>query len=166
MDSDVGQFIAGLVTGEGCFFITLQMNHGAKWQVTCGFSIRMRADDRELVKMVWQALNFSGNIFDVLTKRYQYQWDSIRRHDSVGLQIRSVKELVQCVIPFFERYPLRGQKRRNYELWKEAVQIMERGEHRTGEGFQRIMELKEQMNRYQGQDEDDENLSEETDSEN
>ena len=79
--------------------------------------------------------------------------------------IRSLRELTTHVIPFFDKYPLGGQKRRNYEIWKQAVQMMERGEHLTGEGFQRILELKEQLNRYQGQDEEIESLQSQADAE-
>ena len=79
------------------------------------------------------------------------------------LIIRDHDELMSYVIPFFDRYLLHSQKRRNYEIWKQVVQMMDRGEHLTGEGLQKILELKSQMNRYQGQDVEDESLSDSAD---
>jgi hypothetical protein len=69
------------------------------------------------------------------------------------LIVRDRSELVSRVIPFFDRYPLRGVKRRNYDLWKQAVYWMEAGEHLTPEGFEKIQSLRMQLNKYQGRDE-------------
>lgn len=69
------------------------------------------------------------------------------------LIVRKLDDLTSLIIPFFDRYELYGQKRRNYELWKQAVALMVRGEHRSGPGFEKILELKAQINQYQGQDE-------------
>ena len=41
--------------------------------------------------------------------------------------------------------------------------MMEQGEHRTGEGLGKILALKAEMNRYQGQDEEVEPLLPEAD---
>jgi hypothetical protein len=40
--------------------------------------------------------------------------------------------------------------------------MMERGEHRAPDGFAKILELKDEMNRYQGQDEEIEADTEDT----
>jgi hypothetical protein len=130
--------------------------------VQCGFSIKVRADDLELLRSIWRALNFADNIHHISSKRYRYKWDSIQRHDAVLLIVRKLDELTNYIIPFFDRYPLRGQKRYNYEIWKQVVLMMERGEHRTAEGFAKILALKSEMNRYQGQDEEAESLGVET----
>jgi len=150
----LNDFIAGFVSGEGCFFVTIQRGHTYTPQVICGFSLKVRADDLELIRTIWRALDFAGNIHHISAKRYRYNWDSVQRHDSVLLIARKLEELTNNIIPFFDKYPLHGQKRRNYEIWKEVVQMMERGEHRAAEGFEKILALKDEMNRYQGQDEE------------
>jgi hypothetical protein len=124
--------------------------------VQCGFAIKIRADDSELVRSIWRALRFPGNIYPVSTRRYQYTWDTVRRHDSILLSVKGLGELTRYIIPFFDLYPLHGTKRRNYEIWKQVVEMMERGEHLTLEGVERVQALKDSMNRYQGQDELDE----------
>ncbi|HLE29913.1 MAG TPA: LAGLIDADG family homing endonuclease [Anaerolineales bacterium] len=161
-NNDLNYFIAGFVAGEGSFFVTTSTT--TTWpQVTCAFSIKIRADDREMLEIIRRALKFSGAIHYLPSRRYQYSWNSIKRHDAVMLIIRDHDELMSYVIPFFDRYLLHSQKRRNYEIWKQVVQMMDRGEHLTGEGLQKILELKSQMNRYQGQDVEDESLSDSAD---
>lgn len=154
-DADFNNFVAGFVTGEGSFFVTLQKQAHSLMgrQVVCGFSIKLRADDLELLRTIWRALGYAGNIHHVSANRYRYARDSITRHDSVMLIARKLDELTTLVIPFFDNHPLRGQKRLNYELWKEVVHMMERGEHLTSEGFEKILALKAEINQYRGQDE-------------
>lgn len=62
--------------------------------------------------------------------------------------VRSTHELKTYVIPFFGRYPLRGRKRKNFELWREAVHLISRGEHHSPAGLARIVDLKEKLNTY------------------
>jgi hypothetical protein len=52
------------------------------------------------------------------------------------------------VIPFFDLYQLRGKKRVNFDLWKQAVLMMWNDEHLTREGQAAILEIRAQMNRY------------------
>jgi ubiquinone/menaquinone biosynthesis C-methylase UbiE len=112
----------------------------------CAFSIGLRDDDRELLEEIRRALHYSGNMYDVpLEKRKR---GSLARQGTAMIQVSSMHELTTYVIPFFERYPPRGQKRQSYELWKRAVGIVRRGEHRTLEGWLELTELKERINAY------------------
>ena len=144
-------FIAGFVSGEGSFFVSLQQNTAYKTntQVVCGFSIKVRADDRELIDLIWQAFDFAGNVHEIHAARYQYDYDvGIRRNDAVMYIVRKRSDLVDRIIPFFDTYPVRGRKRENYELWKQVVDLMEQGAHLTPEGLGEIVEIKVRMNRY------------------
>ncbi len=145
-DEALNYFIAGYVSGEGSFYISAPKSSAG--QLQCGFSLKVRDDDRELVEMVRLALDQAGRIYLIEAKRYQYEWDGVKRQDAVTLMIRRLSELVNTVIPFFDRYPLRGKKRANYDLWKQAVMMMWNDEHRTREGMAALLEIRAQMNRY------------------
>ena len=106
-----------------------------------------------MLRRIWKTLDYVGKIYPIATHRYRYTHDSIRRHDSIMLIVRSLKELTNTVVPFFDHYELHGNKRRNYELWKTAVNIMEQGGHHTPHGLQKITEIKSQMNKYLDHDE-------------
>jgi hypothetical protein len=45
---------------------------------------------------------------------------------------------VTKVIPHFDKYPLKTKKYSDYSLFKEVVMIMQREEHLTKEGLQKI----------------------------
>ena len=135
-DEAVSHFIAGYVSGGGSFYISAPKTSAG--QLQCGFSLKVRDDDRELVEAVWQALAGVGRLYPL----------AARRGAAVTLMIRRLGELVNTVIPFFDRYPLRGRQRANYDLWKQAVLMMWNDEHLTHEGQAAILEIKAQMNRY------------------
>jgi hypothetical protein len=150
-DDSFKHFIAGFVSGEGSFFVSLQRNNAYRTntQVVCGFSIKVRADDRELIDQIWRAFDFAGNVHEISAERYRYEYDTgLRRNDAVMYIVRKLSDLIEHIIPFFDMYPLHGRKRENYELWKQVVYLVEQGKHLTTEGLQDIAEIKAQMNRY------------------
>lgn len=59
--------------------------------------------------------------------------------------VQSVKDL-QVIIDHFENYPLITQKRADYELFKQAVELMEQKEHLTMEGLEKIVAIKASLN--------------------
>ncbi len=136
-DEALHHFIAGFVSGEGSFFITARRAISRRkptLQVVCGFSIKLRGDDRELIESIHTALGLDCTIHD-------------RGNGAVMLIVRKLSDLTERVIPFFDRYPLRGHKREDYELWRKVVSMVECGEHLTPEGANTILEIKAQMNR-------------------
>ena len=61
-------------------------------------------------------------------------------------RIKSVKDLAQYVIPHFEEYPLLTQKRADFLLFKQVVDLMHRKEHLTSKGLLDIISLKASLN--------------------
>jgi len=51
------------------------------------------------------------------------------------------------VIPHFDKYPLITQKRADYLLFKQAVMIMQRGEHLTVSGLEAIINIRATLNK-------------------
>jgi hypothetical protein len=69
------------------------------------------------------------------------------RSNLIELQVQSVKDL-KVIINHFDKYGLITQKRADYELFKQAVELMEprRDEHLTPEGLAKIVALRASMN--------------------
>ena len=130
----LGHFIAGYISGEGSFYITLPQ--AVSGQVQCGFALKVQAADRELVELIRQTMGESGRLYV-----------SAARGGTVAWQVRSQRELVSVIIPFFDRYPLRGQQQRTYVLWRQAVLLMWDNAHLTHEGLSAIAAIKAQLNR-------------------
>jgi hypothetical protein len=59
--------------------------------------------------------------------------------------IRSVKDLA-VIIDHFDKYPLITQKQANYILFKQALELINRKEHLTSKGLQKIVNIRASMN--------------------
>jgi len=70
---------------------------------------------------------------------------NINGQQSIKYRIQSVKDL-KVTLDHFDKYRLISQKRADYELFKQAVELMEQKEHLTEEGLAKIVALKASMN--------------------
>ena len=66
--------------------------------------------------------------------------------ESVQLRVESVKDLAK-VLDHFDRYLLITQKRADYELFKQAVELLQNKNHLTMEGLRKIVGIKASMNK-------------------
>ena len=62
------------------------------------------------------------------------------------LVIRRREDLLEHVIPFFERTPLLSGKQQEFETFARPVGAMEFGHHRTDSGFQELLTAALSMN--------------------
>jgi hypothetical protein len=75
---------------------------------------------------------------------------SIRKNNlnnSVVFAVQSVKDLAGVVIPHFEKFPLISQKRADYELFKQVVEIMIGKQHLNPSGLQKVVSIRASMNK-------------------
>jgi hypothetical protein len=61
--------------------------------------------------------------------------------------VAKIDDIVMKIIPFFEKYPIKGSKHNNYIYFKEAAFIIKSKEHLTDKGMDRIKELKAVINK-------------------
>jgi hypothetical protein len=64
----------------------------------------------------------------------------------IQYRVSSIKDLA-VIVTHFDKYPLLSQKRADYELFKQAVEIVNRKEHLTYEGLQKIVNIKASINK-------------------
>jgi len=69
-----------------------------------------------------------------------------RSDKTMKFEVRSISNLVNSVIPHFERYPLRSSKQRDFEFFARVCQLVRAGGHLTPDGFHKVVELATQMN--------------------
>ena len=65
---------------------------------------------------------------------------------SLLFKVQSTKEL-KLIINHFDKYPLITQKRADFELFKQAFDLMLNKEHLTIDGLHKILAIKASMNR-------------------
>src|SRR5262245_46423245 len=62
-------------------------------------------------------------------------------------EVTTVRELVERVFPFFERFPLRGAKRLDLERFRLITALIQSGRHLSPQGFEEILRVRSPMNR-------------------
>jgi hypothetical protein len=68
--------------------------------------------------------------------------------DSIHYQVSSLLDLTNVIIPHFEKYPLITYKRADFILFKQAVDLINRGEHLTmlAQGLRKLIGIKVSIN--------------------
>jgi len=61
-------------------------------------------------------------------------------------EINSKENIQNVIIPFFKKYPLRSQKRNDFDAFCEVAEIIEAGRHKTPEGLKSVQRIKDRMN--------------------
>ena len=61
--------------------------------------------------------------------------------------VQSRDDLLEEIVPFFERYPLRSAKRSDFEKFARCMYMIDDELHRTREGLLEIVEIAQTMNR-------------------
>jgi hypothetical protein len=71
-----------------------------------------------------------------------------KSNNTVSLAITKTSELIEVIIPFFEKYPLQGLKSLDFADFKKVATMKGSKEHLTVEGVSKILEIKLNMNKY------------------
>ena len=73
---------------------------------------------------------------------------TLRRAGNAGWywEVNSLPDLVQRIVPFFDRFPIVGQKANDYRLWRSAVVLLAGGQL-SEHDYATVLALRERMNR-------------------
>ena len=139
-------WVLGFVDGEGCFSIGLVRQAGGGnrkcyrlgWQVVHRFAVVQGARSVE-------ALEGLRDFFGV-GRLYQNRRHDNHRENLYQFLVERRDDLVEVVIPFFERFPLRTDKRHDFERFAHCVHMVNLGHHLHREGLVEILTTMEGMN--------------------
>lgn len=139
-------WVAGFATAEGCFFINLQKSagHKLKERAKLKFTIAQHSRDESLISSLVEYLDCgvinkgSAAVYYIVTK---------------------LSDIHEKIVPFFDKYPIRGAKAKDYADFCRAVEIMKKNGHLTLKGLDQIREIKAGMNRGRGKSSSDEDDS-------
>jgi hypothetical protein len=131
-------YVAGFIDGEGCFSVSVHPHPSItkpdRWLIAPCFQAYQHRYNVEILELLRDffgcgRITAKGPNSDVLT------YSVYRRRD-----------LESAIIPFFERWPLLSRKHEDFEKFRTIVLMMRRHQHRTDDGFRRIVELAFSMN--------------------
>ena len=123
-------YVAGFVDGEGCFHVALQRNPSTRvgWQLVPEFRVSQDVSRIQVLHLVRERIGCGA-----LHENHRGSHDR-----TLVLVVRRREDLLNRVIPFFERNPLLSCKQKEFLTLARVVRGMEAGEHRTYEGFERL----------------------------
>ena len=136
-----GYWISGFTDGEGCFTISCINNPTTRFgkQIFPEFVITQGAKSLKTLREIQEYFG-CGSI--VLNKRYDNHNEDIYR-----FCVRSIKELEEKIIPFFEKFPLKTYKRNDFLIFKKVIKNMSGKRHLKEKGFTQVLNLIGTMNR-------------------
>lgn len=120
-------FVTGFTDAEGCFSIKIYKNNTSKsdWRVQADYSIFLHLLDASLLKEIQSFFKGVGNIY-LNTK-----------NNTVLYRVTKLDDLVNVIIPQFDKYPLESAKSIDYLLWKQCVLLMANKEHLIQSGLEK-----------------------------
>lgn len=130
---DLGHYVAGFVDGEGSFNVPIRRERDRMMPLRIGLSFNVSQFGRELP--------------DLLRKVFGCGTIREREDGVVYFEVTRPKDLVERVVPFFERFPLRGPKSQDFAVFVTITRMVQSGDHLSPSGFRRIVELRSPMNR-------------------
>jgi hypothetical protein len=69
------------------------------------------------------------------------------RDTSIDYVVRSLDEITKIIIPHFDKYPLITRKYSDFIIFKNIVELMNKGEHLNKDGLIKIVNLKASLNK-------------------
>lgn len=138
---EMANWISGFTDGEGCFVISVIKNSTTRFgkQIFPEFVMTQGAKSLQALEAIRKFFE-CGSI--VLNKRYDNHNEHLYRYC-----VRSISDLAEKIIPFFDMFPLRTYKKNDFLLFKRIIKMMEKKEHLGKEGWNKILELASKTNR-------------------
>ena len=127
-------WMAGFVSGEGCFSLSIKKSVSSKLGETAWlrFIVTQHKRDQGLINSF---VNFFGD-------RGKINQDS----RTVYYVVQRLSDLTENIIPFFDKYSLQGVKVKDFEDFKKVSKLMKSRAHLTKEGLEEIRKIKSGMN--------------------
>ena len=132
---DMNYWIAGFVTGEGCFFVKTSQSKTHKLGLSVGLNF-----------IVVQNIRDIGIMEEIKTI---FDCGSITINESsavVRYTVSKLSDVQNKIIPFLDKYSIIGEKVKDYEDFKKVSNLMTNKSHLTKEGLDEILTIKSKMN--------------------
>lgn len=109
-------YVTGFVDGEGCFTFS---RHGA--QIALYFALKLTATDRAILEDIQAFFGGIGRFYDVIPRAAPTPRSGFTK---AAIYYRvSRRDELPVIVDHFDRYPLRGLKRSQFDIWRAMVQL-------------------------------------------
>jgi len=137
--SNINHWMAGFVSGEGCFFIHTSKSKTHKLGISVALNFFVVQNIRDSYLLASFAKIFGCGSFNIVEKS-----------GIINFSVRNISDITDKIIPFFEEYNIQGVKAKDFNDFKEASVLMKSKLHLTKEGLDKILLIKSRMNFNRG----------------
>jgi len=129
------KYLSGFVDGEGSFLVSFSLRKRMKLGIETrpSFSVTQHKRDREMIQSIRDFFDCGGVRFNKYDQTYKYE-------------VRSLDDLVQKIIPHFEKYPPMTSKIKDFEALRNICRLMKSNQHLSVVGMKKIIDIAYQMN--------------------
>ena len=130
-------FVTGFCDGEATFTVSVMKDRKSNtgWYVLTRFSICLHKKDLNLLKQLQSHFGGVGSIFIKETE------------EAVYFTVAAAGDLTNKIIPFLSKFPLITQKQADFLLFSQIIDLINKKEHLTMEGLQKVINIKASMNK-------------------
>ena len=120
---NIQEYISGYVDGEGCFSISFSRREKflVGWETKPSFSVSQNEDRAQTIFLMQKIFKCGFIRRDYSDKTLKYE-------------VRSLNDLVNKIIPHFEKYPLLSAKQKDLNLFKKVCFLMQKEMHKNKTG--------------------------------
>ena len=130
----IGNYLAGFADGEGSFMIVVRKreDYAKKWKISLCFNVSQK----------------ESYILSQFKKHLQCGTLRKRKDGVWYFEVNNFNSIYNNVIPFFTKFNFLSQnKKKQFMLFKKAAQVIKDEKHLTNEGFEKILQIRKEMNR-------------------
>lgn len=128
------EYFCGFVDGEGCFYVGFgkRKDLPLKWQIITEFHLSQNPGGKIVLDSFRRRLG-CGYI--------KPNHPGSQRDKTWVLIVKDREELGKKLIPFFIKHPLKTGKEKEFQVFRQVLEIIQEGSHLKKEGFKKIVEL-------------------------
>ena len=128
-------WIAGLTSGDGCFYVSLRNSLTTKSgkSVVLKFTIVQHSRDIELMESLISYLNCGRIELDL-------------KQSAVYFVVTNLKDILEKIIPLFDKYNIKGIKQSDYKDFIRIAMLLQDKQHLSEAGLSKINSIKSNMN--------------------
>jgi len=142
-------WVSGFTSGDGSFNLKIGSSAttsiGVRTQLRFGVALHIRELDviKGLAAYFHLFYPIESKTLEISDVKYQ---NIAITSKAVIFNVTQFSDIVNIVIPFFDKYPIQGQKALDFADFKKVAEIMKTNDHLTAKGFEKILKIKEGMN--------------------
>jgi hypothetical protein len=126
-------YIVGFTDGEGCFTLHISKHKKCPFGLcfTPSWSVSQNRTSESVLQDIQAFFNCGFTRPDRKTSKYE---------------VRNLEDLLQKIIPFFKKNPLRTQKKHDFLVFCEICEVLQKRDHLKEPGVIKLLDLAYSMN--------------------